>query len=229
MGVPPLRGGGGPGGWLVAEARRPGRAQEGGQGNPLTPMLEATPPVLLPCTCPLTRPDGAGTKCCFLPYRGIPAAPPPPCQGTLYNFLNIKAPRPGRSLLFSLNLHPILGGCLGEGKRQSCIDTGIHWHPALRVAASGTLPSLCQSSPSPALAAGAETFPPPPARWSGTPGLPSPSLSPCRRCSGNTHKDTPRTQGYITPCTQRHAHGHTQTHEDTHSRRQAPALGRVER
>lgn len=155
-GSPDSAGGGGPEGWPVTEAKRagPGRAQESWPRTPPDPpMLGATPPSgPASMHLPPSRPDLTGTKCCFPPYRGIPAAPPPPHQGTLYNFLNIKAPRPDRSLcLVSLNLHPILGGggCLGRGERAP--PSGSHslvtFPPAASQAGSSPSPAALAASP----------------------------------------------------------------------------------
>lgn len=126
---------------MVTEARGLSLDQGGGQGDPLARMgRETRPQPYLPALAGDRARPLAGIQGCFLPSRGIPVAPPSPPQGALYNFLNIKAPRPGGSLCFQLSTCiPFWGAVWEEEKRGSHVDTGMHPYATLRDPSSGKI------------------------------------------------------------------------------------------
>ena len=188
---------------------------------------------------PGTGPDRAGTQGCFLPSRGIPVAPPSPPQGALYNFLNIKAPRPGGSLCFQLSTCiPFWGAVWEEEKRgptltQGCIHTQHSGIPAqVRSPILTPLRSPCSPCPTPTAGAQTQRSPTPrPGTALHHTGL-HPHLSPGAQSAAHAHDMFLQLSVHSHTCTEfcphtgahTEARRHTQRHADTHTRKLAPAF-----
>lgn len=187
-------------GWLVTEAGGPDRAQESWPRRPPRPLCWEPPPALPPCVCSLLGHPGRAQSG-LLPSRGLPRHTPPP-QGILYNFLNIRAPRPDRSLLFSLNLHPMSGGCLGgvKGAPTPGSRSLVNFPPFASPVGSSASPALRQHSRD---------------TWSAyTQACPACGLVPWEPPDAHGHARPswcPQPQLYVTPCTQKCTHRPTGT------------------
>lgn len=224
-GVSPLPPRGGLEGWMVTEARGLSLDQGGGQGDPLARMgRETRPQPYLPALARDRAKPLAGTQGCFLPSRGIPVAPPSPPQGALYNFLNIKAPRPGGSLCFQLSTRiPFWGAVWEEEKRgptltQGCIHTQHSGIPAqVRSPILTPRRSPCSPCPTPTASAQTQRSPTPhPGTALHHTGL-HPHLSPGAQSAAHAPDTLLQLSVHSHTCTEfcPHTGAHTATHRGT--------------